>query len=315
MFWTRFKRTNKVNNDERTILDKTTSLVKKGEAGFYYFMVGLTVIGFTFILFSRQLFGDDSPIIDAGTGAKSVLSVGSSEVTIVEKTMNKKTGYGEIVIRVEQPVTQVGIEYQAIVGENSTKTLLQSKLTKIYDQYYLLQIEKVPPKWKQLVVDFGFTSKEKPQLSMNYLTDDVDELLKERKEKTEQGTFIFDYRKMKNSNELNARSENDYVISVTSIELENVEKLIKKANENRESFVKEITLLKNRIEELELSKEYETKEKIKQIDNEMKRVESEINSYEKAIVDIETQTKSLDEKKQKLIERNRKSTYETEESK
>lgn len=302
-----------LGNDERKFsVDSLKEIIKKGEAGFYYFMVTLTIVGVVFIFTSRMIFGDDSPIIDAGVGTKSAVSVGATDVTIVEKTINRKTGYGEILLRVEQPVTQVGIEYQAVVGENATKQLLQSKLSKIYDQYYLIQIENIPSKWKQLVIDFGFTTKEKPQLNMNYLTDNVEDILKDREEKTEQATFIFDYRKMEESDQLTAKNTNEYIIKVTSLELTNVEKLIKKAKENRTSFEKEIRLLKDKTNELEQSKEYETSESIKRIDNEINRVDAEINSYEQAILDIDTQTDSLQEKKQKLIERNRKSTYETE---
>lgn len=293
------------------LLERLKQFGKRNEARFYYFMVFLTVGGFLFILFSRQLFGDDSAITDAGTGQKSAVSVGASEVTIIEKKINPKTNYGEILLRVEQPITQVGLEYQAVVGENATKQLVQSKLTQIHDQYYLIQMENVPKKWKQLVVDFGYTTKEKPQLNMNYLTDNVEDILKDRKEKTEQATFVFDYRKMKESTDVKEKSTNEYIIQVTSIELDNVEKLIKKANENRSSFEKEIRLLEDKIEELDEKKIYETEEQSKQLDNEITHLEAEISSYKKAMEDIDKQTESLNEKKQKLIERNRKSTFET----
>ncbi|OTN84052.1 hypothetical protein A5819_003602 [Enterococcus sp. 7E2_DIV0204] len=296
------------------LTDRLSSLGKKGEAIVYYVMLFLTVSGLVFIVSSRQIFGDDSPIIDAGTGKKSAQSVGSSEVTVIEKQMNPKTRYGEVLLRIEQPVTQVGIKYETVVGENATKQLVTSKMTNIHDQYYLIQLENIPTKWKQLVVDFGYTSKEKPQINMNYLTDNVEDILKDRQEKTEQVTFIFDYRKMAESTDVKPKSTNQYIIKVTSLELSNVEKLMKKAAENRSSFEKEIRLLNEKMEELEQKKSYETKEQIKQLDQEINRVKSEINSYNQAIVELDKQTDSLEEKKQKLIERNRKSTYETEES-
>ncbi|GGD01864.1 hypothetical protein [Enterococcus wangshanyuanii] len=299
----------------KKIVESFSSIGKRGEAMLYYVMLFLSISGLVFILSSRQIFGDDSPIVDAGTGKKSTQSVGSSEVTVIEKQMNPKTRYGEVLLRVEQPVTQVGIKYETVVGENATKQLVASKMTNVHDQYYLIQLENIPTKWKQLVVDFGYTSKEKPQINMNYLTDNVEDILKDRKEKTKQVTFIFDYRKMTESTDVQPKTKDQYIIKVTSLELNNVEKLMKKAAENRISFEKEIRLLNEKMDELEQQKVYETKEQIKKLDQEINRVQAEIDSYKQAISDIDKQTDSLEEKKQKLIERNRKSTYGVEESK
>lgn len=283
------------------------------ESLFYIGMMFLTILGLVFIVMSRSIFGDDSAIIDAGTGKSSVVTVGATEVRIVEKIINPDSQYAEIILRVDQPVTEVGISYEAVVGENEAKTLVSSKLSKIHDQYYLLQIENIPKKWRQLIVDFGYTSVEKPKLNTNYDVENVEEILKKKEQKTEQATFVFDYREMKTDTALSEKSNDIYIIKVTEIEIKNVDQLLKKVDEDRELLQKEIQLFERKIEELEDQKAFQTEEQIKQTDSEIENVKREITSYEAAIVDMEKQSASLNEKKQKLIERNRQSKYLTDE--
>lgn len=279
------------------------------ESMFYAGMLFLTIFGLIFIVSSRSIFGDDSVIVDAGIGQKSVAEVGKTEVMIVGKTINPKTHYGEIILRVDQPVTEVGITYEAVVGENETKVLVSSKLSKIHDQYYLLQINKIPDKWRQLVIDFGYTSVEKPKLNTNYDVENVEEIIKKKEEKTEQATFIFDYRKMSTDKKLAKKSMNSYIIQVTEIEMKNVDKLLKKIEEDCDVLDKEIQLFVKKIGELTDQKAFQTEEQQKSTDAEIDNLHREISSYETAVLDMEKQSDQLKEKKQKLIERNRQSKY------
>ena len=279
------------------------------ESMLYVGMLFVTIFGLLFIVSSRALFGDDSVMIDTGIGQQSIVEVGTTEVMIVKKAINSDTNYGEVIIRVDQPVTEVGITYEAIVGENETKGLVKSKLSKIHDQYYLLKLEDIPEKWKQLVVDFGYTSVEKPKLNTNYDVENVEEILEKKEKKTEQATFIFDYRKMENNKKLAKKSMDDYIIQVTEIEMKNVDKLLKKIEEDSEILDKEIQLYIKKIQELDEQKAFQTEEQQKQTDEEKDNVRSEISSYETAVKNMKKQSENLKEKKQKLIERNRQSKY------
>ncbi|MBW9325264.1 hypothetical protein FG877_17230 [Enterococcus casseliflavus] len=303
----------KINIDvfKRLIVSSTTHSNKRNwanrESLFYIGMLLLTLFGLVFILASRSIFGDDSELIDAGTGKQSVVAVGSTEVMIIEKTINPETNYGEILLRVDQPVTEVGITYEAIAGENETKMLITSKLSKIYDQYYLLQLNEIPKNWRQLVIDFGYTSAEKPRLNISYDVENLEEILKKEEQKTEQATFIFDYREMAENKKLVERTTDDYIVKVTEIEIRNVDELVQKIEADRKVLQKEIQLFESKIEELEEQKPYLTEEQIKQTDSEINRVQQEISSYEAAITDMDKQETGLQEKKQKLIERYRQS--------
>ncbi|EEU17303.1 predicted protein [Enterococcus faecalis ATCC 4200] len=259
------------------------------ESIFYVGMLIVTIFGLVFILASRSIFGDDSELIDAGTGKQSAVTVGTTEVMIVEKGINPDTNYGEILLRVAQPVIEVGITYEAVVGENETKTIVPSTLSKIYDQYYLLQIKEVPNNWRQLVVDFGYTSAEKPKLNVSYDVENLEEILKKEKDKTEQATFIFDYREMVENTKLAKRNTNDYIVKVTEIEIKNIDELVGKIEEDRQLLRKEIQLFESKILELE--------EQVKQTDSEIGRVQREISSYETAIADMDKQEDGLQEKK------------------
>lgn len=303
----------KINIDvfKQLIVSSTTHSSKRNwanrESLFYIGMLLLTLFGLVFILASRSIFGDDSELIDAGTGKQSVVAVGSTEVMIIEKTINPETNYGEILLRVDQPVTEVGITYEAIAGENETKTLISSKLSKIYDQYYLLQLNEIPKNWHQLVIDFGYTSAEKPKLNISYDVENLEEILKKEEQKTEQATFIFDYREMAENKKLIEQTTDDYIVKVTEIEIKNVDELVQKIEADRKVLQKEIQLFESKIKELEDQKIYLTEEQIKQTDSEISRVQQEISSYEAAITDMDKQEAGLQEKKQKLIERHRQS--------
>ncbi|EHR4850937.1 hypothetical protein KUB85_001273 [Enterococcus faecalis] len=303
----------KINIDvfKQLIVSSTTRSNKRNwanrESLFYIGMLLLTLFGLVFILASRSIFGDDSELIDAGTGKRSLVAVGSTEVMIIEKTINPESNYGEILLRVDQPVTEVGITYEAIAGENETKMLISSKLSKIYDQYYLLQLNEIPKNWRQLVIDFGYTSAEKPKLNISYDVENLEEILKKGEQKTEQATFIFDYREMAENKKLVERTTDDYIVKVTEIEIRNVDELAQKIEADRKVLQKEIQLFESKIEELEEQKTYLTEEQIKQTDSEINRVQREISSYEVAITDMDKQEAGLQEKKQKLIERHRQS--------
>ena len=164
-----------------------------------------------------------------------------------------------------------------------------------------------------MVVDFGYTSVEKPKLNTNYDVEHIEEILKKEEEKTEQATFVFDYREMKADTTLSEKSNDAYIIEVTETEIKNVDQLLKKIDEDCELLQKEIQLFERKIEELEEQKVFQTEEQVKQTDSEIENVKREITSYETAITDMEKQSLTLTEKKQKLIERNRQSKYLTNE--
>lgn len=296
----------------KKIFNKILSLqwikkIKDKGTFFYLFMFVLNIIGVLFIFVSRPIFGDDSVVVDAGTGKGSQQKIGLTSITLVSKSTNLKTGYGEILLKVEEPLTQVGIEYEVIVGENATRSLIPSKLTKIHDQYYLVQMDKIPKKWKQLVVDFGYTTSDKPKLNTNYNSDNLEEVLKEKNTKTEQVTYVLDYRKMKDSSDLVERTKDEYIVQVTDMEIRNIDELLQKASEDKESIRAEIQLLDDKVQTIESDKEFQTEEQIKDSDREIERLDAEIKKYATGITDIEKQETTLKDKKQKLIERNRKS--------
>lgn len=303
-----FKKKN-VEEKQGIELPKFIKQKKNRESFFYFFMLFLTIFGFVFILSSRSLFGDDSAIVDSGIGKASIQKVGNSEVLIVDKRLNTKTGYGEILLRVDQPLTEVGIRYEAIVGENHLRTKVESTLTKVYDQYYLIQLRNVPEKWRQLVVDFGYTSEQKPQLNLNYDESNLEEILKKKKEVTQQITFIFDYRKMAADKTIKVKKADEYIVQVTELEIKNVNKLVEKIDENEKIVRKEIDLLDKKTEELVIEKEYQTNKQKVETDSQILSIENQKETFLSAIKDMHEQRKALLEKREKLIERNRDSHY------
>jgi hypothetical protein len=131
---------------------------------FYWFMVAFTVVGMLFFTFSRSILGDDSDIIDSGVGAKTTTAVGNGTITVVERGVNNKTGYAEVMFRVEQPAEDVDSNFDAVAVNVKANKKIPAKVEQITDQYYVLHINKLDAKWTQLQIDYGLVNKATPEI-------------------------------------------------------------------------------------------------------------------------------------------------------
>lgn len=124
----------------------------------YLFMGVLTIFFYCFFAFSRNFFEDDSPLKDSGVGQESVTKIGSSEVTILSREVNEKTGYAELFLYVDDGKDLVNKEYVVFAGEVSKQQSVKAKLVPLIDNYYLVQLKNIPKKWQLLAIDFGYNS-------------------------------------------------------------------------------------------------------------------------------------------------------------
>ncbi|EGP4986326.1 coiled-coil domain-containing protein [Enterococcus faecium] len=281
---------------------KLSKKVEKNSSRLYVFLFVLTIVGYLFFFFSRNIFVDDSPIIDSGTGTMSTQKIGDINVQVLSREINPSNHYGEFLFEVEGDQLNTNREFQAVVSEEKNKTQLKSKLMKIYDNYYVLQVETIPLDWKNLVVDFGYVETDLADFDLENST--------KQKEKTLQTTFNFDYRKVKETNDLEKKSKQDYVIEMTQEQIEQTLKTRNKADKTIEELTEETKKIDQKIRENREEIEYKTGEEKEEYEQANQRLESQKQKYEDKIKEINETKKSLEEKRQKLIEKNREAQSE-----
>lgn len=298
----------------QAIIQKKINLVshklQKSTEKFYVFMALFTIIGVSFFGFSRNIFSDDSEAIDSGVGASSVIEIKGTKVELIKRSINLETGYGEVLIRVDEPLMTVGDEYEAIANEATIPKKIDTKLEKITDQYYLFTMDSIPKKWKQIVIDFGITSQEKPNLNATNSVDS-DKIEQEKtNDTTEQKVFVFDYRKIKNNTQLKKMKHAKYVLEATNIEIQNVLSMIESNKKSMQKARINISLLEEKAKQLEMDKKYQTSTEIKKTEGQITSLENTIKSTRESIEKIMEQNEELQEKKDKLIEKNHDAEFE-----
>ncbi|NKC68499.1 coiled-coil domain-containing protein [Vagococcus fluvialis] len=278
--------------------------LKKMTDKFYLFMLFFSIVGALFFLNSRSLFEDDSDIIDSGIGIENQLNVGQSKIEIIDRKLNSKTQYAEIFLKLHQPVTDVKSNFDAVSGEKSTSTQVNTKVIPLEDSYYIIQLKDVPKDWKLLVVDMGTTGKDFVNLSFNLDDISLDDEDKEE-EKTDQTTYYIDYRNMPIDDELEPQTVNGYLQHTTLLEIEKIDKKISETNKKVTQTEEEIELLRQKIEEVESGKKYQTEEQKTKSDNDISSLNSKIKSSEESIIEANKGLEELGQMRNKLIEKNR----------
>ncbi|OQO43514.1 hypothetical protein BH737_11975 [Enterococcus hirae] len=281
---------------------KFSKKVEKISSLLYIFLFILTIVGYFFFFFSRDIFVDDSPIIDSGTGTMSTQKIGEINVQVLSRKVNPSSHYGEFLFEVEGDQLNTNREFQAVVSEEKNKTQLKSHLMKIYDNYYVLQVENIPVDWKKLVVDFGYVETDLADFDLENST--------KQEEKTLQTTFNFDYRKVKETNDLEKKSKQEYVIEMTQEQIEQTLKTRNEADKTIEELTEEMKKIDQKIEENREELEYKTGEEKEEYERANQRLESQKQKYEDKIKELNETKKSLEEKRQKLIEKNREAQSE-----
>lgn len=281
---------------------KFSKKVEKISSRLYIFLFVLTIVGYFFFFFSRNIFVDDSPIIDSGTGTMSIQKIGEINVQVLSRKVNPSSHYGEFLFEVEGDQFNTNREFQAVVSEEKNKTQLKSKLMKIYDNYYVLQVENIPVDWKKLVVDFGYVETDLADFDLENST--------KQEEKTLQTTFNFDYRKVKETNDLEKKSKQEYVIEMTQEQIEQTLKTRNEADKTIEELTEEMKKIDQKIKENREEIEYKTGEEKEEYERANQRLESQKQKYEDKIKELNETKKSLEEKRQKLIEKNREAQSE-----
>ncbi|EOW1885541.1 hypothetical protein ACNZ61_002733 [Enterococcus hirae] len=271
--------------------------IEKYSSKIYVFLFVFTIVGYVFFFFSRAIFVDDSPIIDSGIGTMSRQKIGEINVQILSREVNPSSHYGEFLFEVEGDQLNTNREFQAVVAEGKTRKRLPAQLIKIYDNYYVLQVENIPVSWKNLVIDFGYVETDLSDFDLENPT--------EEKEKTLQTTFEFDYRKVKEVNDLEKKSKLDYVIEMTQKQIEETLKTRNEIDQSVAEMTEEIEKIEQKIRENNDELAFKTGEEKEEYEQANQRLMTQKQKYETKIKELNETKQSLEEKRQKLIEKNR----------
>lgn len=271
--------------------------IEKYSSKIYVFLFALTIVGYVFFFFSRAIFVDDSPIIDSGIGTMSRQKIGDINVQILSREVNPSSHYGEFLFEVEGDELNTNREFQAVVAEGKTRTQLPAQLIKIYDNYYVLQVENIPVSWKNLVIDFGYVETDLSDFDLENPT--------KEKEKTLQTTFEIDYRKIKEANDLEKKSKLDYVIEMTQKQIEETLKTRNEIDQSVEEMTEEIEKIEQKIRENNDELVFKTGEEKEEYEQANQRLLSQKQKYEAKINELNETKQILEEKRKKLIEKNR----------
>lgn len=271
--------------------------IEKYSSKIYVFLFALTIVGYVFFFFSRAIFVDDSPIIDSGIGTMSKQKIGDINVQILSREVNPSSHYGEFLFEVEGDQLNTNREFQAVVAEGKTRTQLPAQLIKIYDNYYVLQVENIPVSWKNLVIDFGYVETDLSDFDLENPT--------KEKEKTLQTTFEIDYRKIKEANDLEKKSKLDYVIEMTQKQIEETLKSRNEIDQSVEEMTEEIEKIEQKILENNDELVFKTGEEKEEYEQANQRLLSQKQKYEAKINELNETKQILEEKRKKLIEKNR----------
>ena len=196
---------------------------------FYRGMAVFTILGMLFLLFSRVILGDDSPIQDGGVGSKTQQQVGSGTVTILQREINPKTGYGEVLFSVDQPTDNVDTKFEAIAGDYNEQKDLPTKLEKVTDQYYVLHLYHVRSNWHQIAINYGLVTKSSPLVDFDYTQlAESDQVSPPKNSKdVSQQTYMMDYRRVKQGTNLAQKSHKTYVKKYVELEISDTRQAIK----------------------------------------------------------------------------------------
>lgn len=221
---------------------KMGNWIRKHVDVFYWCMVVFTVLGMAFFTFSRNILGDDSDIVDSGVGAKTTTAVGNGTITIVERGVNAKTGYAEVMFQVNQPPEDVDSNFDAVAVDVKANKEIPAKVEQITDQYYVLHINKLDPKWSQLEVDYGLVNKATPETDFDYGTDPDTQgrATNGTKSEVDQQSYSIDYRRVKSNPNLKQRTHKQYVAEYVKIEITDTKKAIAGIQKDRKAARKAI---------------------------------------------------------------------------
>lgn len=237
---------------------------------------------------------------DSGIGQANVTKIGSSEVTVLSREVNEKTGYAEIFLHVDDGKDLVNKEYVVFAGEVSKQQTVKAKLVPLIENYYLVQLTNIPEKWQLLAIDFGYNAEKKAPTSVNQVDEKQAETAKNN---SQQATLYWDVRKSKTNEKLTEKPKENYLIYVISEEEKETKGRQKKLATSQEEIEEEVNKIYDKIDQYSEEIQYKVGKEKEETQAEIDRLKRDIEKYDKASDEIKNEQKLMAEKLKKLAEK------------
>ncbi|WP_088816334.1 MULTISPECIES: hypothetical protein [Listeria] len=265
---------------------------------FYYGMALVTVFVFSWLGY-KVLTYQTSLDTDSGVGVPSQLALNTTTVQMISRQYNPHNQYLEILVQAKSEDFQWNEKLETIVTEGEEKQRLPHTFLRVTDQYYVLGVKNVPADWHVIYIDVGLiVAPENRQVDV-----DLGNLLGEKgAQKQADGTTVYqdlwtlNHEKTKRDVTLQPKTESDYVIQYTQLEIQESQKLIQKIDTYMANVKKEQKRVKNEIEKLQQEERYQT-------ETEIENTEDTIHNLQANVAQLEADRKKQQTKKAELQEK------------
>lgn len=275
---------------------------------FYRLMAVVSILGLLFFVFSRAILGDDSPIQDGGVGAKTAQQLGGGTVTIVQRQVNPKSGYGELLFSVNQPTDNADVKFDAVVVDVNLRKKIPSQIERITDQYYVLHIEGIRSNWRQIGISYGLVTKSSPLVNYDYeqnVNSDQPSTLKDSSS-VDQHDYTMDYRRVKPDDTAEKSSHETYVKKYVALEISDTKKAIQSVKKGQSDARQIIQKYASYVDDLSAQEGTATPYDLLKIKDSIKATEQKIDGLKKTIDSGDKAIKSYQQILKKLYEQQRK---------
>lgn len=284
------------------MFEKFKAVFIKHAATSYQAIFLLTIGLGLFFAVPSILFGTEKDNADTGIGVENSVDLGSIKVTILKRGYNEKDQYAEIFFKTDGQLPDGG-KLEMLATDVKSETSVEHKLIRLSDNYYLIQLPKLPEKWVTLAMDIGVVSPKSPTLEVKSIDDLFESFGKKNEdldEETVQGVIFMNKKKVPEDEHAKAANQDDYLRECLQIQIEESQKLIKENRVLIRKSKKLISGIEDDIRMLEREKEYQTKSEVNKTQNEIDQKKSRIGEYKQKIETAESSNTELKEKISKI---------------
>jgi len=268
----------------------------------YQLLFFLTILlGFVFII-PTVIYGTEEATIDTPLGVNNQVALSSVTLTLIERGYNPETNYAEIFLKVNGELAS-GSSLELIAGEEKNQVEIPSKIIKLTENYYMIQLSEIPENWRNVVIDIAEIAPNDSAveiLDASRLFENFGVSKKKQEENVTQAQIFFNRKKVAVDNKAKPQNEALYLAKCLDMEITESKKFIVNNDEAIKGFNLKIETVNSEIGELKKQKKYQTENEIKVTDDQILTKNSTIEQLKTEIVSAKESNIELNEKIKKL---------------
>lgn len=268
----------------------------------YQLLFFLTIVLGLFFVIPTVLYGTEEASIDTPLGVKNQVGLSSVTLTLIERGYNPDTNYAEIFLKVNGELAS-GSSLELIAGEEKNQVQISSKIIKLTENYYMIQLSDIPQNWRNVVIDIAEITPNDSAveiLDASRLFENFGVSKKKKEGNITQAQIFFNRKKVAIDQQAKPQNESLYLAKCLDMEIKESNKFISNNNEAIKGFNTKIETLKTEINELEKQKKYQTENEIKGTEDHIQTKKARIEQLKTEIISAKESNKELNEKIGKL---------------